>query len=110
MLCKFFRSEVLGGVVSVYSSAETGMCKSGQLQYGYFITRVVICSPPPSKILNIKTVTTDRKIPALHRSRPRLTQYWLGDHPVDSTVSSWTVLPVSVVGYDHQQHTERHSE
>ena len=34
-------------MVSVYSSAEMGMCKNGQLQYGYFITRVVICSPPP---------------------------------------------------------------
>ena len=34
-------------VVSVYSQAEMAMCKNGQLQYGYFITRVVICSPPP---------------------------------------------------------------
>ena len=44
-------------MVSVYSSAETGMCKNGQLQYGYFITRVAICSPTPFK---------NSRLPKLH--------------------------------------------
>ena len=47
LLCKNFRSQKHGGVVSVYSSADWYGRYSGLLQYGYFITRVVICSPGP---------------------------------------------------------------
>ena len=110
MLCKFFRSEVLGGVVSVYSSAETGMCKNGQLQYGYFITRVAICSPPPFKNHEYQNRYHRQKNT---RITPKQCPFDPDLHmrpPCQQHSQLWTVRPVSVVGPDHQQHTERHSE
>jgi hypothetical protein len=58
---------------------------------------------PPVKNQNIKSFTTDQKIPALHRSRPTPTQYCICDHPVDSIVSSRTVLPVYGEGDPYPQ-------
>ena len=110
MLCKFFRSEVLGGVVSVYSSAEMGMCQNGQLQYGYFITRVAICSPPPFKNPEYQILYHRQKNTRITPKQTHFDPILAMRPPCQQHSQLWTVLPVYVVGYDHQQHTERHYE
>ena len=85
-------------VVSVYSSAETGMCKNGQLQYGYFITRVAICSPPPFKNPEYQNHYHRQKTT---RVTPKQTPFDPDLHmrpPCQQHSQLWTVRPVSAVG------------